>query len=97
MTKKGTEVFNELFGVEAKLESNRQKIIWADKDSILVAGKMSGKIDGIETKEVYGTSTAAIGDLYVYSYLYNLEGGTPSVKQLSQLLIKNAPRLKDLN
>ena len=25
--KKGTEVFNELFGVEAKLESNEQKII----------------------------------------------------------------------
>ena len=95
--KKGTEVFNELFGVEAKLESNEQKIIWADKDSILVAGKMSGKLDGTEIKEVYVTSTTAIGDLYVYSYLYNLEGGTPSVKQLSQLLINNAPRFKDLN
>lgn len=72
--KKGTEVINELFGVEAKLESNEQKIIWADKDSILVAGKMSGKLDGTEIKEVYVTSTTAIGDLYVYSYLYNLEG-----------------------
>jgi len=58
---------------------------------------MSGKLDGAEIKEVYVTSTTAIGDLYVYSYLYNLEGGTPSLKQLSQLLINNAPRLKGLN
>ena len=35
---------------------------------------MLGKLDGAEIKEVYVTSTTAIGDLYVYSYLYNLEG-----------------------
>ena len=67
MKKKGSEVFNEVFGVEAKLKNNEQKIIWADKDSILVVGNMSGQVDGTEIKEVYATSTTALGDLYVYT------------------------------
>ena len=97
MKKKGSKVFNEVFGVEAKLKNNEQKIIWADKDSILVVGNMSGQVDGTEIKEVYATSTTALGDLYVYTYLYNLEDADLSLKQMSELLINNAPRLKDLN
>ena len=95
--KKSAEVFNEVFGVDAKLENNEQKIIWADKDSILVVGNMSGQVDGELIKEVFVTSTSALGELYVYTYLYNLEDVYPSLKQMSELLINNAPRLKALN
>ena len=95
--KKGKEVLNELFGIDAKLENNEQKIIWADQDSILVVGNMSGQLDGKLIKEVYVTSTSALGELYVYTYLYNLEDVNPSLKQMSELLINNAPRLKALN
>ena len=95
--KKGVEVLNELFGIDAKLENNEQKIIWADQDSILVVGNMSGQLDGQLIKEVYVTSTSALGELYVYTYLYNLEDVNPSLKQMSELLINNAPRLKALN
>lgn len=58
---------------------------------------MSGQIDGDVINEVYVTSTTALGDLYVYTYLYNLEDAIPSLKQMSKLLINNAPRLKALN
>ena len=58
---------------------------------------MSGQVDGTEIKEVYATGTTALGDLYVYIYLYNLEDANLSLKQMSELLINNAPRLKDLN
>ena len=95
--KKGTEVLSENYGIDMKLENNEQKIIWADKDSILVVGNMSGQIDGDVINEVYVTSTTALGDLYVYTYLYNLEDAIPSLKQMSKLLINNAPRLKALN
>ena len=80
-----------------KWENNEQKIIWADQDSILVVGNMSGQLDGKLIKEVYVTSTSALGELYVYTYLYNLEDVNPSLKQMSELLINNAPRLKALN
>ena len=80
-----------------KLKNNAQKIIWADKDSILVVGNMSGQMDGNVINEVYVTSTTALGDLYAYTYLYNLEDAIPSLKQMSKLLINNAPRLKALN
>ena len=95
--KKNIEVLNEVFGVDATLENNEQKIIWADENSILVVGNMSGQVDGELIKEVYVTSTTALGELYVYTYLYNLEDVHPSLKQMSQLLINNAPRLKALN
>ena len=95
--KKSIEVLNEVFGVDATLENNEQKIIWADENSILVVGNMSGEVDGELIKEVYVTSTTALGELYVYTYLYNLEDVNPSLKQMSQLLINNAPRLKALN
>ena len=58
---------------------------------------MSGQVDGTEIKEVYASSTTVLGDLYVYTYLYNLEDANLSLKQMSELLINNAPRLKDLN
>ena len=61
--KKGSEVFHKVFGVEAKLKINEQKIIWADKDSILVVGNLSGQVDGTEIKEVYATSTTALGGM----------------------------------
>ena len=95
--KKSIEVLNKFFGVDATLENNEQKIIWADENSILVVGNMSGQVDGELIKEVYVTSTTALGELYVYTYLYNLEDVNPSLKQMSQLLINNAPRLKALN
>ena len=95
--KKSREVFNEVFGVDATLENNEQKIIWADKDSILLVGNMSGEVDGEFIKEVFVSSTSALGELYVYTYLYNLEDTSPSLKQMSELLINNAPRLKALN
>ena len=95
--KKGVEVLNEVFGIDVKLENNEQKIIWADQNSILVVGNMSGQLDGELIKEVYVTSTSALGELYVYTYLYNLEEFNPSLKQMSELLINNAPRLKALN
>ena len=63
----------------------------------MIVGGMSGQIDGTEIKEVYTTSTTALGDLYVYTYLYNLEDADLSLKQISELLINNTPRLKDLN
>ena len=97
LQKKNIEVLNEVFGVDATLENNEQKIIWADENSILVVGNMSGHVDGELIKEVYVTSTTALGELYVYTYLYNLEDVNPSLKQMSQLLINNAPRLKVLN
>ena len=90
-------MLNEVFGVDATLENNEQKIIWADENSILVVGNMSGEVDGELIKEVYVTSTTALGELHVYTYLYNLEDVNPSLKQMSQLLINNAPRLKTLN
>ncbi len=95
--KKGREVFNEFFGVDAHLENNEQKIIWADKDSILLVGNMSGQVDGELIKEVFVSSTSALGELYVYTYIYNLKDVNPSLKQMSELLINNAPRLKALN
>ena len=58
---------------------------------------MSGQVDGTEIKEVYATSTTALGDFYVYPYLYNLEDANLSLKQMSELLINNVPRLKDFN
>ncbi len=95
--KKSSEVIDELFGVEATLEDNEQRIIWADEDSILLIGSMSGKFDGTMLKEVYLSSTTVIDNLYIYTYLYNLPGEKPSGKQMSKLLINNAPRIKKLN
>jgi len=95
--KKSSEALNELFGIELSMGANEQRIVWADKDSILILGKMSSQVEGNMIKEVYASSTTVIEDLYIYTYLYNLEGANPSVKQMSKLLIDNAPALKKLN
>jgi len=95
--KKGAEVLNDDYGIDVKLENDKQKIIWADKDSILLIGNISAQLDGNVINEVYVTSTTVLGDLYAYTYLYNLEDSIPSLKQLSKLLITHAPRLKALN
>ena len=95
--KKSSEAVNELFGIELSMGANEQRIVWADKDSILILGKMSSQVEGNMIKEVYASSTTVIEDLYIYTYLYNLEGANPSVKQMSKLLIDNAPALKKLN
>ena len=95
--KKSSEALNELFGIELSMGANEQRIVWADKDSILILGKMSSQLDGNLITEVYTSSTTVIEDLYIYTYLYNLEGVNPSVKQMSKLLIDNAPALKKLN
>jgi len=92
--KKSSEALNELFGIELSMGANEQRIVWADKDSILILGKMSSQVEGNMIKEVYASSTTVIEDLYIYTYLYNLEGANPSVKQMSKLLIDNAPALK---
>lgn len=95
--KKSSEALNELFGVEISMGANEQRIVWADKDSILILGKMSLQLDGNLITQVYTSSTTVIEDLYIYTYLYNLEGANPSAKQMSKLLINNAPRIKKLN
>ncbi len=95
--KTNNETMKEYFGVETTSEDNGQRIIWADKDSILLIGNMSGQLDNTIIKEVYVSSTTVIDDLYVYTYLYNLQGENPSGKQMSELLINNAPRIKKLN
>lgn len=97
MQKKSSETLNEVLGIEASMNANEQRIVWADKDSILVLGKMSHQLDGNLMTEVYTSSTTVIEDLYIYTYLYNLEGANPSGKQMSKLLIDNAPTLKKLN
>jgi len=97
IAKKSSETLNELLGIETSMNANEQRIVWADKDSILVLGKMSSQLDGNLITEVYTSSTTVIEDLYIYTYLYNLEGANPSGKQMSKLLIDNAPTLKKLN
>lgn len=96
-SKTRSEALDEIFGVETSLDTNENRVIWADKDSILVLGNMAGQYDGILIKEVYVSSTTVIEDLYIYTYLYNLEGANPSGKEMSWLLIENAPALKRLN
>ena len=95
--KKRGEVLNELFDIETSMGANEQRIVWADKDSILILGKMSSQLDGNLITEIYTSSTTVIEDLYIYTYLYNLEDANPSAKQMSKLLIDNAPALKRLN
>ena len=95
--KKSSEAIDELFGVETTLGDNEQRIIWADEDSILLIGSMSGQLDGTMFKEVYVSSTTVIDNLYVYTFLYNSQGEKPTGKQMSKLLINNAPRIKKLN
>jgi len=96
-SKKSSEVFDELFDVEVTQDVNKQRIIWADEDSILVLSNLSGQVEGKVIKEVNISSTTVIDDLYVYTFLYNLEGANPSGKQMSKLLIENAPAIKRLN
>ena len=78
-------------------KNNERKIIWADKDSILIVGNMSGQVDETEIKEVYPSSTTALGGLVCIYTPHNVQDADLSLKQMSELLINNAPRLKDLN
>jgi len=94
---KNTEVVKEFYGVDTKIDSNEQRVIWADKDSILLVGNRAGQVDGTAIKEVFVSSTTVIDDLFIYIFIYNLEGAIPSGKQMSELLINNASRLKKLN
>ena len=96
-SKKSGETFDELFDIEVTHGVNEQRIIWADEDSILVLSNTSGQVEGSVIKEVNISSTTVIEDLYVYTFLYNLEGANPSGKQMSKLLIDNAPAIKRLN
>ena len=93
---KNSEAFDELFDVEVT-QDVKQRIIWADEDSILVLQNVTGQVEEKVFKEVIINSTTVIEDLYVYTYLYNLEGAVPSGKQMSKLLIDNAPAIKRLN
>ena len=93
---KNSEAFDELFDVEVT-QDVKQRVIWADEDSILVLQNVTGQVEEKVFKEVIINSTTVIEDLYVYTYLYNLEGAVPSGKQMSKLLIDNAPAIKRLN
>ncbi|MBL70930.1 MAG: hypothetical protein CML95_05220 [Rhodobiaceae bacterium] len=96
-SKKGSEAFEELFDVEMTQDVNKSRIVWADEHSILVLSNVSGQVGGNALKEVHLSSTTVIENLYVYTFLYNLEGANPSGKQLSKILIDNAPKIKKLN
>ena len=96
-SKSNSDVFEEVFDVELTNESNEQRIIWADENSILVLSNISGQIDGNFFKEINISSTTVLEDLYVYTFLFNLEGANPSIKEMSKLLIDNAPVIKGLN
>ena len=95
--KSSSEALDELFGVEVSHHNNENRIIWADKDSLLVHINAATQVDGILIKEVALSSTTVIEGLYIYTYLYNLEDANPSSKEMSLLLIENAPVLKRLN
>ena len=92
-----SKALDEVFGVEATLDSMAQRIVWADEDSNLLISTAVSKLDGVTIKEKIATSTTVVNDLYVYTYLYNLDGAEPSAKEMSYTLINNAPKLKTLN
>ena len=69
---KNTEVVKEFYGVDTKIDSNEQRVIWADKDSILLVGNRAGQVDGTAIKEVFVSSTTVIDDLFIYTFIYKL-------------------------
>lgn len=91
------EAIEELFGLETTIETNKQKIIWADDNSILLATRIISQINDVELRELALQSTTVIDDLYIHTYIYNLENETPTMQELSKILIENAANLKQLN
>ena len=91
------EAIEDLFGLETIVEVNKQKIIWADDNSILLAARSIGQVNNVEIRELTLTSTTVIEDLYINTYLYNLENKTPTMQEMSKILIENAAKLKQLN
>ena len=97
LTESNTKAMEEVFGVQSNFDTNKQQILWADENSILLIQNAIGKIEDIEITETILTSTSVIGNVFVYTYIYNLKNGQPSVKDLSTMLINNAPKIKRFN
>ena len=93
---KNTEAHNE-FGFEVTQNFDQQKILWADDNSLLVAQNMSGTLEGEALEEIIFTSTSVVGDLIVFTYIYNLKDADVSTAEMSKLLISNAAKLIELN
>ena len=93
---KNTEAHNE-FGFEVTQNFDQQKILWADDNSLLVAQNMSGTLEGETLEEIIFTSTSVVGDLIVFTYIYNLKDADVSTAEMSKLLISNAAKLIELN
>ena len=91
------KAFDEVYGITAKVDSMTNRIVWADDDSILLITAAETKAEGIAIKETIATSATVVGNAYVYTYLYALDGADPSAKDMTYILINNAPRLKMLN
>lgn len=97
LTESNTKAMEEVFGVQSNFDTNKQQILWADENSILLIQNAIGKIEDIEITETILTSTSVIGNVFVYTYIYNLKNGQPSLKDLSTMLINNAPKIKRFN
>lgn len=97
VVKRNSEAMEEVFGAESSMKSATQRIIWADNDSVLVVHNLEQRLDGKPLKEMVASSTTVIDDLFVYTYLYNLQGADLTMKQMSKILLDNAPKLKRLN
>ena len=57
------EALNEIFDVQVSTNANEQRIILADKNSILPLGKVATRLHGNTIKEIYMTSTTVVEDL----------------------------------
>ena len=97
LTESNNKAMEEVFGVQSNFDINKQQILWADENSILLIQNAIGKIEDIEITETILTSTSVIGNVFVYTYIYNLKNGQPSLKDLSTMLINNAPKIKRFN
>lgn len=97
MLETGKEAIEDLFGLEATIETNKQNIIWADDNSILLATRIIAQVNDVEVRELAVQSTTVIEDLYIHTYIYNLETETPTMQELSKILVENAAKLKQLN
>ena len=91
------EAIEDLFGLEIKIEANKQNIIWADDNNILLATRIISQVNDLEIKELVLQSTTVIDELYIHTYIYNLEDETPTMQELSKILVENAANLKQLN
>ena len=91
------EAIEDLLGVGVTIETNKQNIIWADDNSILLATRITSQVNDVALKELAVQSTTVIDDLYIHTYIYNLENETPTMQELSKILVENAAKLKQLN